>query len=175
VWQLAQRLGGYSGLAMVGTSKTIADEMEEWLFTEGSDGFTVMFPYLPGGLDDLSRTSFQSYVAAACFDATMRGRRCASISALPRPQNRFFPSSMSREETSLPSNGELNRLSRSACSPVLAYAAIRTLRSRVDLQTVRFLSGPFRTTMLFVEAFHPCKTDVIHGCVAAWSRVRAPS
>jgi len=28
----------------VGTPKTIADEMEEWLFTEGSDGFTVMFP-----------------------------------------------------------------------------------------------------------------------------------
>src|SRR5262249_19631014 len=29
VRQLAQRLGGYSGLAMVGTAKTIADEMEE--------------------------------------------------------------------------------------------------------------------------------------------------
>src|SRR4029079_450360 len=35
VRQLAQRLGGYSGLAMVGTPKTIADEMEEWLLTEG--------------------------------------------------------------------------------------------------------------------------------------------
>src|ERR1700737_2641958 len=35
VRQLAQRLGGYSGLAMVGTPHTIADEMEEWLFTEG--------------------------------------------------------------------------------------------------------------------------------------------
>jgi alkanesulfonate monooxygenase len=41
VRQLAQRLGGYSGLAMVGTSTTIADEMEEWLATEGCDGFTV--------------------------------------------------------------------------------------------------------------------------------------
>ena len=52
VRQLAQRLGGHSGLAMIGTPKTIADEMEEWLVTEGSDGFTVQFPYLPGGLDD---------------------------------------------------------------------------------------------------------------------------
>ena len=52
VRQLAQRLGGYSGLAMVGTAKMIADQMEEWLLTEASDGFTVMFPYLPGGLDD---------------------------------------------------------------------------------------------------------------------------
>src|SRR6202012_512782 len=31
VRQLAQRLGGYSGLAMVGTAETIADEMEEWI------------------------------------------------------------------------------------------------------------------------------------------------
>ena len=52
VRQLAQRLGGYSGLAMVGTPKTIADEMEEWLMTEASDGFTIMFPNLPAGLDD---------------------------------------------------------------------------------------------------------------------------
>ena len=37
---------------MVGTVKTIADEMEEWLKTEASDGFTIMFPYLPEGLDD---------------------------------------------------------------------------------------------------------------------------
>src|SRR5262249_61433107 len=51
VRQLAQRLGGYSGLAIVGTPATIADEMELWLTTEGSDGFTIMFPYLPGGLD----------------------------------------------------------------------------------------------------------------------------
>src|SRR6202045_2942870 len=50
VRQLAQRLGGYSGLAMVGTPATLADEMEEWLATEGSDGFSIMFSYLSGGL-----------------------------------------------------------------------------------------------------------------------------
>src|ERR1700734_2912719 len=52
VRQLAQRLGGYSGLAMVGTPETIADEMEEGLETEGTDGVTILFPYLPGGLED---------------------------------------------------------------------------------------------------------------------------
>ncbi|MEC9185247.1 MAG: LLM class flavin-dependent oxidoreductase, partial [Pseudomonadota bacterium] len=52
VRQLAQRLGGYSGLAMVGTPKTIADQMEEWLEAQGCDGFNIMFPYLPKGLDD---------------------------------------------------------------------------------------------------------------------------
>ncbi|HEX3439098.1 MAG TPA: LLM class flavin-dependent oxidoreductase, partial [Pseudolabrys sp.] len=54
VRQLAQRLGGYGGLAFVGTAKTIADAMEEWLVSEGSDGFNVMFPYLPQGLDDFA-------------------------------------------------------------------------------------------------------------------------
>src|SRR3981081_2842285 len=52
VRELDTRLGGYSGLAMVGTPQSIADEMEEWLETNGSDGFTVMFPYLPRGVDN---------------------------------------------------------------------------------------------------------------------------
>jgi alkanesulfonate monooxygenase len=52
VRQLAQRLGGFSGLALLGSPNDIADQMEEWLETRGSDGFTIMFPYVPGGLDD---------------------------------------------------------------------------------------------------------------------------
>ncbi len=52
VRQLAQRVGGYAGLAMVGTAQTIADEMEAWLYSNACDGFNVMFPFLPAGLDD---------------------------------------------------------------------------------------------------------------------------
>ena len=52
VRQLAQRLGGFAGLSFVGTPQTIAEQMEQWLMEEGSDGFNVMFPYLPQGLDD---------------------------------------------------------------------------------------------------------------------------
>ena len=52
VRQLAQRVGGYGGLSFVGTPATIADQMEEWLTSRGSDGFNIMFPYLPAGLDD---------------------------------------------------------------------------------------------------------------------------
>ena len=36
VRQLAQRLGGYGGLAMVGTPAMIADEMQAWLEAEGT-------------------------------------------------------------------------------------------------------------------------------------------
>ncbi len=74
VRQLAQRVGGYAGLAFVGTSVTIADQMEEWIFSEGCDGFNVMFPYLPGGLDDLSITSCLSY-SAADFSAASTKKR----------------------------------------------------------------------------------------------------
>ncbi len=51
--QLAQRLGGNADFAFVGTPKSIADEMEQWLDARGCDGFNVMFPYLPAGLDDV--------------------------------------------------------------------------------------------------------------------------
>src|SRR5205814_7847687 len=52
VRQLAQIAGSYGGLAMVGTPEMIADQMEEWLFSEACDGFNIMFPGVPGGLDD---------------------------------------------------------------------------------------------------------------------------
>src|SRR5512144_2345811 len=38
VRQLAQRVGGYGGLSFVGTARTIADQMEEWLTSYGCDG-----------------------------------------------------------------------------------------------------------------------------------------
>src|ERR1700674_4352305 len=90
VRQLAQRLGGYSGLAMVGTPQTIADEMEEWLETEGSDGFTVMFPYLPGGLDDFVNLVVPELHGRGLFRRDYEGTTLRDHLGLPRPRNRFF-------------------------------------------------------------------------------------
>ena len=90
VRQLAQRLGGYSGLAIVGTPKTIADEMEEWLATEGSDGFTIMFPYLPGGLDDFVERVVPELQRRGLFRREYEGRTLRENLGLPRPKNRFF-------------------------------------------------------------------------------------
>ena len=90
VRQLAQRLGGYSGLAMVGTPATIADEMEEWLETEGSDGFTIMFPYLPGGLEDFVNQVIPELQRRGLFRREYEGATLRENLGLPRPTNRFF-------------------------------------------------------------------------------------
>jgi alkanesulfonate monooxygenase len=90
VRQLAQRLGGYGGLAFVGSAKTIADAMEEWLVTEGSDGFNVMFPSLPQGLDDFADKVVPELQRRGIFRKEYAGTTLRDHLGLPRPANRFF-------------------------------------------------------------------------------------
>ncbi|HXZ15882.1 MAG TPA: LLM class flavin-dependent oxidoreductase [Roseiarcus sp.] len=90
VRQLAQRLGGFAGLAMVGTPAMIADDMEEWLLSEGSDGFNVMFPYLPGGLDDFVDRVVPELQRRSLFRREYEGPTLRENLGLPRPENRFF-------------------------------------------------------------------------------------
>ena len=97
VRQLAQRLGGHGGLAMIGTAKTIADEMEEWLMTEASDGFTVQFPYLPGGLDDFCAQVVPELQRRGLFRRDYEGKTLRDNLGLPRPDNRFFRASGAAE------------------------------------------------------------------------------
>ncbi len=92
VRQLAQRLGGFSGLAMVGTPETIADQMEEWLFNDGSDGFNVMFPYLPEGLDDFVDRVVPALQRRGIFREEYEGNTLRENLGLPRPENQFFGS-----------------------------------------------------------------------------------
>lgn len=91
VRQLAGRLGGYGGLAMMGTPKMIADQMEEWLVTDASDGFNVMFPYLPGGLDDFVNKVVPELQRRGLFRREYEGKTLRENLGLPRPENQFFP------------------------------------------------------------------------------------
>lgn len=90
VRQLAQRLGGHAGLSMVGTAKSIADEMQAWLETEASDGFTIQFPYLPGGLDDFCSKVVPELQGRGLFRREYEGKTLRDHFGLPRPGNRFF-------------------------------------------------------------------------------------
>lgn len=91
VRQLAQRFGGYAGLSFVGTPKTIADEMEQWLVEDGSDGFNIMFPYLPAGLDDFVDRVVPELQRRGIFRREYEGRTLRENLGLPRPPNKYFP------------------------------------------------------------------------------------
>ena len=93
VRQLAQIAGTYGGLAMVGTPAMIADEMERWLFSDGCDGFNVMFPYVPGGLDDFVDQVVPELQRRRLFRHEYEGATLRENLGLPRPENRFFPAS----------------------------------------------------------------------------------
>lgn len=90
VRQLAQRLGGYAGLAFVGTPATIAEEMQEWLESRGADGFNIMFPYLPGGLDDFVDLVIPELQRRNLFRKDYTGTTLREHLGLKRPRNRFF-------------------------------------------------------------------------------------
>ncbi len=90
--QMAQYVGGsFSVLEFIGTPVTIADQMEEWLMTEGCDGFNAMFPYLPGGLDDFVALVVPELQRRGLFRREYEGKTLRENLGLPRPDNRFFP------------------------------------------------------------------------------------
>ena len=90
--QLAARTGSYGGLAFVGTPATIADGMERWLHEEGCDGFNVMFPHLPGGLEDFTDRVVPELQRRGLFRTEYEGATLRENLGLPRPGNRFFDS-----------------------------------------------------------------------------------
>jgi len=91
--QLAAKAGSYAGLAFVGTPQTIADGMEAWLEDRGSDGFNVMFPWVPGGLEDFTDKVVPELQRRGLFRKEYEGTTLRDHLGLARPANRFFPTS----------------------------------------------------------------------------------
>ena len=91
VRDLARIAGAYGGLAIVGTPESIADQMETWLFSDACDGFNIMFPYVPGGLDDFVDRVIPVLQRRGLFRREYQGRTLRDHLGLPRPSNRFFP------------------------------------------------------------------------------------
>lgn len=92
VRQLAQHVGGSFGvLEMVGTPGMIVDRMQEWFLGEGCDGFNLMFPYLPGGLDEFVDLIVPELQRRGLFRREYEGVTLRENLGLPRPANRFFP------------------------------------------------------------------------------------
>lgn len=89
--QLAQLVGGsFGALEMVGTASSVADQMEEWLLTDACDGFNILFPYLPEGLDDVVDRLVPELQRRGLFRRDYAGVTLRENLGLPRPKNRYF-------------------------------------------------------------------------------------
>ena len=91
VRQLARALGAYGGLAMVGTAKTIVDQMEEFFDQRACDGFNIMFPYVPQGLDEFVDEVVPELQRRGLFRKEYEGKTLRENLGVPRPPNQFFP------------------------------------------------------------------------------------
>lgn len=72
-----------------GTPQTIADKLQEWFEGGGADGYNVMPPYLPGGLDDFVEHVIPELQRRGLFRTEYEGRTLRENLGLRRPENRF--------------------------------------------------------------------------------------
>jgi alkanesulfonate monooxygenase SsuD/methylene tetrahydromethanopterin reductase-like flavin-dependent oxidoreductase (luciferase family) len=93
VRQLAQTARSYGGFQIVSTPADIADTMQEWLETEASDGFNVMFHTVPSGLHEFVDLVVPELERRGLFRREYEGTTLREHLGLPRPDNQFFPSS----------------------------------------------------------------------------------
>ena len=88
--QIAQVVAGARAkLVVKGTPKQVVDMMEEWYVEEAADGFNVMPPYLPGGLDDFVELVIPEMQRRGLFRTEYTGRTLREHLGLPRPPSRY--------------------------------------------------------------------------------------
>lgn len=88
--EIAQRVGGYFGHEVVGTPGQVADQLEQWFRAKACDGFVVMFPYLPQGLDDFVDDVVPILQERGIFRRSYEGSTLREHLGLSRPANQFF-------------------------------------------------------------------------------------
>ena len=89
--QLGRRIAGGRGhYTLIGTPTQIADELQAWFEGRGADGFNVLVPHLPGGLEDFASLVVPELQRRGLFRREYRGRTLREHLGLPRPRNPFF-------------------------------------------------------------------------------------
>jgi alkanesulfonate monooxygenase SsuD/methylene tetrahydromethanopterin reductase-like flavin-dependent oxidoreductase (luciferase family) len=86
--QLAQRVTDDAG-TIVGTPTQIADHIEIWFREGAADGFNVIFPYLPGTLDDFADLVIPELRRRGIFRTEYEGSTLREHLGLPRPAGRW--------------------------------------------------------------------------------------
>jgi alkanesulfonate monooxygenase len=90
VKEVGLRVAGARGKAVVkGSPAEIADQMEEWFCNGGCDGFNLMPPFLPGGLDDFVELVLPELRRRGLFRTEYAGRTLREHLGLVRPRSRY--------------------------------------------------------------------------------------
>lgn len=88
--QLYEAIAGARGhWQVVGTPEQIADQMEERFLNGGADGFNVMPPYLPGGLEEFVDHVIPELQRRGLFRTEYEGHTLRENLGLARPVNQF--------------------------------------------------------------------------------------
>ena len=86
--QLYQHIAGARGHREIkGTPVQIADQLQEWFENGAADGFNVMPPYLPGGLDDFVDQVIPELQKRNLFKTEYTGSTLRENLGLQRPKN----------------------------------------------------------------------------------------
>ncbi len=86
--KLYQRIAGARGHREIkGTPEQIVDQMQEWFENGAADGFNVMPPYLPGGLDDFVDHVIPVLQQRGLFRTEYTGNTLRENLGLKRPAN----------------------------------------------------------------------------------------
>jgi alkanesulfonate monooxygenase SsuD/methylene tetrahydromethanopterin reductase-like flavin-dependent oxidoreductase (luciferase family) len=88
--QLYQHVASARGhFTIVGTPETIVDTMQEWHENEAADGFNILPPWLPTGLNDFVDLVIPELQRRGLFRTEYEGTTLRENLGLPFPQNRW--------------------------------------------------------------------------------------
>lgn len=88
VRQLYLAVAGGRGHRMIfGTAADIADQLEDWFRKEGADGYNIMPPYLPDGLEDFVDMVVPELQRRGLFRSEYEGATLRENLGIPRPGN----------------------------------------------------------------------------------------
>lgn len=74
---------------MWGTPTQVADALEEWFTGGAADGFNIMPPYFPGGLDDFVEHVVPELQRRGLFRTEYEGTTLRDHLGLARPASRY--------------------------------------------------------------------------------------
>ncbi|HYQ40202.1 MAG TPA: nitrilotriacetate monooxygenase, partial [Pseudomonas sp.] len=89
--ELYLRIAGARGhWTVVGTPVQIADQIQQWFENGAADGFNVLAPWLPGGLDEFIELVVPELRRRGLFREEYSGRTLREHFGLARPQNQYL-------------------------------------------------------------------------------------